>query len=194
MAIEILDLIKKRKTIRKYKNKLIPQKIMNKIIEGGIWSSSLHGFQPWKFIIINNRILIKKLSDILLKKSKGMGAGGNIIMHSSSDTIRNSQTSVIIYNSGEFAKWTAKFNKRYIKFAKVSELSAVSAAIQNMILVAENLGVCSCWLGTPLFCEKEINELININDELVAILTFGYPAEKGRRSARKPLSPIIRYL
>ncbi len=64
-----------------------------------------------------------------------------------------------------------------------------------MILVAESLGVGSCWLDTPLFCEKEINKLLGIKDEkLIAILTLGYPAEKGRRSKRKSLSETVRFI
>lgn len=39
--MDILNLIKKCATIRKYQNKPIPKKILDKIIEAGIWGSSI---------------------------------------------------------------------------------------------------------------------------------------------------------
>jgi nitroreductase len=194
MATEILNLIKNRKTIRKYKKIPISQETINSIVNGGIWASSLHGFQPWRFIIVRDKKIINKIAKILYKKSKVMTTGGNIILHSSSKTIMNSQILIVIYNSGAFTQWAARFRKEYIKTAKISELSAISAAIQNMVLVAQEQGVGSCWLGAPLFCAEEINKLFKTKDELVAILTLGYPRETGRRSLRKPLSQTLFYL
>lgn len=192
--MNILELIKKRTTIRKYKKKRIPITIINSIIEAGIWSSSLHGFQPWKFVVISNKKLIKSLSLILLNKSRRIGTGANIILHSSANTIANAKVLIIIYNSGEFVKLVNKFNGLYAQVAKIAELSAISAAIQNMILMADNLGISSCWLSAPLFCKKEVNKLFNTSDELVAVLTLGYSAEKSKRSRRKPLFQTVKYL
>jgi nitroreductase len=192
--MDILELIKRRATVRKYKRKKIPVKILEKILEAGIWSSSIHGFQPWKFVVITNKKIIKSIALILLTKSRDVGTGGNIILHSTSNTIAESEVLLMIYNTGEFVKLTNRFRKLYAQFAKIAELSAISAAIQNIILTADNLGISSCWLSAPLFYKKEINERLDIPLELVAVLTLGYPAEKGKRSPRKPLSKTVEYL
>ncbi len=63
--MDILRLIKERYTVRKYLNKKIPKRKIDKIIEAGIWASSVHGFQPWRFIVITNDLFIKKISDII---------------------------------------------------------------------------------------------------------------------------------
>jgi len=64
-----------------------------------------------------------------------------------------------------------------------------------MILVAESLGIGSCWLTISLLCEKEINKLLGVkNEKLVAVLTLGYPQERGKRSKRKPISETVKYL
>jgi len=192
--MDILKLIKNRETIRKYKKKPILKKIIDKIIEAGRWSSSVHGFQPWKFIVISNKPTIKKISNILYRKSQKIGAGGNIILHSSADTISNAKIVIVVYSLSTVAKLVIRFKRFYVKFAKHAELSAISAAIQNMILTAESLGIGSCWLDTPLFCEEEINKLFNTKDKLTAILTLGYPAEEGRRAPRKPFSETVKYV
>jgi nitroreductase len=196
----ILTLIKNRKSIRKYQDKPIPKKIIDKIIEAGIWGPSVPSFlriQPWKFIVITDKKMINKISGLILKKSKQSGAGVNILLRSSANIVGNAQAIFAIYNSGDMEKMKNKFRELYLNFAQViqrAELSAISAAIQNMILMAESLGVGSCWLDMPLFCSKEINKLLNTNNELIAFLTLGYPAEKGWRSQRKPLSDTVRHI
>lgn len=198
--IELLKLIKERRTIRKYQDKPIPKKVLDKIIEAGVWGPSIPSFlkiQPWKFTVITHKKSIARIAEIILKKSKESGVGVNILLSSASKIIGNAMAVILIYNSQELRGIKNKYKQIYSKFEEIipnAELSAISATIQNMILMAESLGIGSCWLDTPLFCKNEINELLKEKDDLVAILTLGYPAEKGRRSPRKPLSEMIRYI
>jgi len=195
-AMDVLKLIKDRKTIRKYTNKSVPQNILNKIIEAGIWGPSLMapGLQPWQFIVVKNKKTICRISRIMLDKSKITGAGGNIILRTSSETIFNAKVIIVICNSSSAVNLVKRFSEAYINFAKSAELAAISAAIQNMILTAESLGIGSCWLDAPLFCKNEIEKLLSADGQLVAILSLGYAAEKGRRSPRKAFKEIVRYI
>jgi nitroreductase len=189
--MEILELIKKRTTIRKYRNKMVPIKTVKKIIAAGIWSSAIHRFQPWKFIVISNKILKRKISNSLLQKSRVIGDGPDKLLFLTSNTIANAPQIILVYNQQDFrniAFKLFKIKKSYIGIAEHTEIQAISGAIQNMILVASKSGIASCWNTMPLFCEKEINKLLKTNDRLVAILTLGYPAEEGGRSARKEIS------
>ena len=122
---DLLKLIKNRRTIRKYQNKPIPIKIINKIIEAGRWSSSIHGFQPWRFLVIRNDNLIEKISKVLIKKSKRIGAGTNILLSSSAETIGKAKVIVVVFDTKEFVDLTNKFRESYIKVARIAELSAV---------------------------------------------------------------------
>ncbi len=198
--MDILKLIKTRKSIRKYKNKPIPKKIINKIIEAGIWGPSVPSFlriQPWKFVVINNKKIINKISKIILQKSRKSKAGVNILLHSGANIINNAPLLIAVYNSGDMLKIKNRFKAVYTNFSEVIEkaqLSAISAAIQNMLLMAEDSGIGSCWLDTPLFCKKEINRLLKTKNELVAILALGYPAEKGKRAPRKPISEAVKFM
>jgi nitroreductase len=198
--MDILKIIKERKTIRKYKKQLIPRKAIDKIIEAGIWGPSVPSFlriQPWKFVVITNKSKIKKLSGIMLKKSKSGGAGINILLHSAANIIISAPVVVAVYNPGDMDKMKVRFKEIYSKFSillKKAESSAISAAIQNMLLVAESLGIGSCWLDTPLLAKGDINCLLKTEQELIAILTFGHPAETGKRSVRKTYSEAVKFI
>jgi len=194
--VEVLELIKKRCAIRKYEKKQVSKKFWIKFIEAGRWASSIHGFQPWKFLIIRDRSLIEKISKILINKSKKISIGARVLLSSSAETVKEGRVLIAIFNTEEFTKLTERFRKSYKKITKIVEISVISAAIQNMILVAESLGIGSCWLDTPLFCEKEINKLLGVkNEKFSSYFNFGgYPAEKGKRSKRKPISETVEYL
>lgn len=158
--MDILQIIKRRRSIRKYKNKPIPKKILDKIIEAGIWGPSVPSFlriQPWKFVVISNKKIKNKISLAMLQKSRESGAGVNILMHTASNIINSAPVITMIYNSGDMLKIKNKFKQLYKSFSDViikAELSAISAAIQNMILAADSLGIGSCWLDTPLFAKR----------------------------------------
>lgn len=192
--MDIFNLIKNRGTVRKYKDKSVPKKIINKIIEAGSWASSIHGFQPWFFVVITQRGIIRKIAEILYIKSKKIGTGPNILMSSTANTISNAEVLIAVYNTRVFENFAKKFRNEYFEIACLSEIESISAAIQNIIISAEHYGIGSCWTVIPLFCEKEINKLINAPSKLVAILTLGYPQEKANRSKRKPKLETLKYI
>ncbi len=57
------DLLLKRRSIRDYKDKAVPLEIIHKIIEDSIKAPNSANQQPWRFIIINDMALMKRLSD-----------------------------------------------------------------------------------------------------------------------------------
>jgi nitroreductase len=190
----VYDLIKSRKAIRAYTDKPINPNDLEKVISAGIWGPSLLavGFQPWKFVVVENKEIIVHIGDELIKKIETIGIGGKKILRTSSLAVYSATALVVVYNDRSLSKFVGRFEPIYKKIAKYAEISAIAAAIQNMIIVAESTGIASCWLDAPLFCEKRINKVIDSSDKLVAILTLGYPKIKGRRSIRKPKNETVR--
>ena len=78
-------------------------------------------------------------------------------------------------------------------------------ALQNMVIAAWAMGVGSCWLGA--FKEGDVKQLLNIPDnwKVVALVTFGYPAEgenrfpanfqdmRERLTTKKPIEKIVSF-
>ena len=174
-----------RKTVRTYKEKPVSQGIIKKIIESGNWASSVHGFQPWNFIVIESKETINKISDIMITTAKKIGTGPNILLSSSARSLGKSPLVIAVYSNNCFYDFSKKFTKKAMKIARFAELCAVSAGIQNMILYAESVGLGSCWYSTPLFCEKELNKIFAVKGlKLIALLAFGYSAKKMKRAKR----------
>jgi nitroreductase len=62
-----------------------------------------------------------------------------------------------------------------------------------MVIAAWVLDIGSCWIGD--FKEEEVKRLLNIPEDwkIVAVVTFGYPAEKPGSRPKKPIDEIVSY-
>jgi nitroreductase len=62
-----------------------------------------------------------------------------------------------------------------------------------MVLAAWSLGVGSCWIGS--FNEQKIKELLKIPEDwkIVALVTFGYPAETPKPRKKKPANELFSF-
>lgn len=52
--MEVLEAIRTRRSIRKYKDKDIPEDLIRKILEAGRWAPSANNAQPWNFILLQD--------------------------------------------------------------------------------------------------------------------------------------------
>ena len=182
------SIIKNRKISREYFKKNVPDEIIDKIVDAGIWGPSLVGMQPWEFLLIKNKPKISKIARLMKIKSDEISFGKNFIKTISA-TVENSQALIAVYNTCDLSKRVQNDNLLY-KVVKLSEIQAIAAAIQNMVLAANYLGVGICWLSMPVMCEDQINKLLMTDHQLVAILTLGYAKDNIKRAGRKKIEQI----
>ena len=66
-------------------------------------------------------------------------------------------------------------------------------ALQNMVIAAWALGVGSCWIGD--FKEEEVKDLLEIPNgwKVVALISFGYPAEHPEPKNKKAMGEVASY-
>ena len=158
--MSLLDVIFRRRSIRRYKSKPVPDDVLKNILEAGRLAPSADNIQPWHFIVVTAPEIKRELSG-------GMWRG----------FIKDSAFTIV--GCGD------KTNK----WSTVD----VAIALENMVLAAEAQEVGSCWIG--VFEEEEIKKLLGIpgNLKVVALVAFGYPAEKLNPRNKKSLETIVHY-
>lgn len=60
--MDIFDIIKSRRSIRKYKDEIPPEDLIKKCIEAALYAPSARNSQPWSFILVKDKETIQKLS------------------------------------------------------------------------------------------------------------------------------------
>ncbi len=162
--MSLINIILNRRSIRRYERKEIPKDVLNKILEAGRQAPSAGNVQPWHFIVLTDYDIKEKLSH----------GRWNTFVKDSAFTIVGCR-----YIGDEYGR----------KWSTVD----TTIALQNMVIAAWVLDIGSCWIGD--FKEEEVKRLLNIPEDwkIVAVVTFGYPAEKPGSRPKKPIDEIVSY-
>jgi F420 biosynthesis protein FbiB-like protein len=72
-------------------------------------------------------------------------------------------------------------------------IQSLGAAVQNMLLMAYDLGLDAGWMCAPLFCPEVVCEALDLDKHLIphALITIGYAAADPKRRERLPLQSLI---
>lgn len=161
---DILEIIKSRRSIRNYKKEKIKDEDILKILEAGRWAPSASNNQPWRFIVVKDQELIKKIGDAC-----------KILTINS--FVETSPLIVIIYSEKKH-KWV--------------DLDCGMCA-QNMMLEAHTLGIGSCFIGAyrENKIKKIVNLTDEFN--VIGLITFGYIESGKNFSERLNLEDLIMY-
>ena len=162
--MSLVDVLLSRRSVRRYEKKTVPEEALKTILEAGRQAPSASNVQPWHFIV---------LTDDKIKEQLSHGRWNTFIKDSA----------VTIVGCGYIG------NDYGRKWSTVD----TTIALQNMVIAAWAVGIGSCWIGD--FKEEEVKELLSIPDDqkVVALISFGYPAEQPGSKQKKPLTEIVSY-
>ncbi len=168
--MSVLQVIKKRRSVRRYKEDLIPEEALLRVVEAARLAPSGKNLQPWKFIIVRDKVLKEKLAS---------ASAGQFFI---------AKAPVIIVGCGFPDNCYARMG-RYMKSWPVD----VTIALEHLILQAQEEGLGTCWIGS--FEEEEVKAILNIprNVRVLALTPLGYPDETPPFRKRKSLDKIISY-
>lgn len=62
--MDVLEAIRTRRSIRKYKGEPVLEEMLNKILEAGRWAPSANNSQPWNFIVLRDKKLRKEIAEV----------------------------------------------------------------------------------------------------------------------------------
>jgi len=141
---ELLEFLKSRRSIRNFQEKEIPDNELKMILEAGRWAPSGSNKQPWQFIIIKNKEILKKISETAIY--------GKFIK-------KVPVAVAIVGKISENPNW-------YVQDTTLASM--------NMMLMAFSLNIGTCWIGSmDREKAKELLGL-GKDDFLLTLLPLGY--------------------
>lgn len=164
--MNVFEIIKTRRSIRKYLDCQIDNKEIKKLIEAAICAPSGKNCQPWKFAIISDALMIERISK-LSRNYRWMRRASRLVI-------------VFLDNS--------------ISYHYKKDIQSCGAAIQNILLTAHSMGIGSCWVGDIIDSGDEIKEIIGMNIEeleIMGIVTLGYSEECDCELKRRKFESFI---
>lgn len=161
--MEFSELVKTRRSVRRYLDQPVPDQLIEQICEAGRWAPSAMNMQPWEFIVI---------SDPVVKRQLGSNAG---VMGVKWPQITQAPTVIVIC-----ARKTSEFAR-----------DDCLLAAENMMLQATDLGLGTCYIGG--FSGERVRQLLQIprGYAVPAIITVGYPQGSAPVPEKRPLAELV---
>jgi nitroreductase len=156
--MNLFEIIRTRRSIRKFTEKPVPDEVIEKIIEAGTWAPSGLNNQPWRFAVIKESELKREISTLTHYSKVVLSA--------------NALIAVFLDNASSYDR--------------TKDVQAIGACIQNMLLFIHSEGLGAVWLGEILKSRERVLSIVNGSEdlELMAVIALGYPASQGGKGSR----------
>jgi nitroreductase len=176
--MDLMEAIKGRRSIRKYKPDPVPDEALQTILEAMRWAPSWANTQCWEVIIVRDPNMKSELVNTL----------------NPTNPARSSMTEapLVVVLCGR--KGISGFKKGEAVTMKGDWLMFdTGIAMQNLCLAAHTLGLGTVIIGR--FDHRKAEEILGVskNVEVVAMTPLGYPNVEGSASKRKEISEFVFY-
>jgi len=198
---ELLSIVKKRRSIRSYRSRPVPAKVIRKLLEAARWAPSAHNTQPWRFIVLARKegkeSLAGQMGKALRKDLTKDRAPQKIIrskVQKSIERLRQAPLAILVCMTKEDCRLYP--DRRRNRCEEEMAVMGIGAAIQNILLTVHSLGLGACWLSAPLFCPGAVRLALNIRPGWVpmALIMAGYPADIPKAPRRIPLKKMTTWI
>ena len=193
----VYDTIIGRRSTRKYKDIDISDDVMKTILLAGIAAPSSKNKQPWKFIITKGSSKEKAISSMErgienAKSGKGLLPTRQHLIPSVENTLqamKQAPVVVFVFNTEVHHLFDSVSTEE--KFVEVSNILSIGAAIENMLIMANDLGVASLWICDTVFAYTELCDCLGETNQLVSAIAFGYADEKPHSIKKKDWHTVV---
>ncbi|AUS96697.1 nitroreductase family protein [Clostridium thermosuccinogenes] len=142
-----------RRSIRKYTDKKVPEEMIEQILRAGMAAPSAGNSQPWHFIVVDDRNILNEITKV----------------HPYSKMLNEASHAIIVCGDRSLQKYEGYW------------VQDCSAAMENMLIMAQDIGLGAVWLGVYPNEErvKAISEIFGLPENVtpLSIMSLGYPAE-----------------
>jgi len=199
--LDLLEVIRKRRSIRKFKPDPVPDELISEILEAARLAPSGTNLQPWRFIIIKSP---EKRSE-LLGHTVNFVATAPVVIACCVDlnTYKQHKPQRIkeLTKAGAFSGVNLNFQDgdKYWKQREALEAHEVreyvsincAVAIQQLVLRATDLGLGTCWV--MMFEQSAVKRILGLGNDIdvLALIPVGYAEQDPPTRPRLPIEDLI---
>lgn len=175
----MLEIIKKRRSIRQYKADTVPDEMLNIVLEAARWAPSWKNTQCWRFIVVKDNETKTKLAETLTEKNRAFSA--------------MTRAPIIIVACAQLGKSGYTDGQLFSDKKDAWYMYDVALAMQNLTLAAAELGLGTVHVGS--FDAQKAAQILNVPSDIsVVVMTpLGYPDQEYNTVPRKELKELVFY-
>lgn len=206
---DFFQLVRKRRSVRKFKPDPVPDEYIEKIVEAARWAQSGANAQPWEFIIVKDSGTRARIVELQMEhrrrcwdfeKTRIQELRHNVHFYGPPSVPPNFKDApVFIVVCGDPRTTQASV---LITHFLINEGAPMAHFLKNMAnatqilnLAAAALGLGSQWVSVNTVVEPRLKAMLDVPDELAihTIVPIGYPAYEPSTAYRREVSEIVHY-
>jgi nitroreductase len=175
---ELMSIIKKRRSIRRYQDKQVPDEHLQQVLEAVQWSPSWANSQCWELVVVKDQAGKEKLKEVLPATNPASKA--------------MTEAPIIIALCGKLQ------SSGYYKGEATTKLGDwfmfdLGIATQSLCLMAHHLGLGTVIVG--FLDHEKAKKVLCLAEgyEVVALIPLGYPAKEGPAPKRREIRDFVHY-
>ena len=190
--------VENRRSIRRYKSAAVPKNLIEEVLKAGALAPSSKNRQPWKFVVVSGEAKEKMLAAMqeglkrekeraLLPESSGHLGGAEQTLR----IMREAPVVICIVNTLGISLFQSLSAEERVY--EICNAQSLGAALENMALLATELGLGSLWICDTYFAYDELKAWLGSAGEPFAAMAIGYAAEAPRPRPRRALRDIVEW-
>ena len=182
---ELVKIINSRTSIRQYKQKEIPDNMVERIIKSGQRAPTACRMEPYSFIIVKDSEKRRRIMDVTVshKGTRRYMDGAPVWIMICVDFARQ----ISLYESLGIKPELGDISKFVLGIIDASLVA------ENMVITAETLGLGSCFVGSIWTNPKDVSEILKLPMYVypLLLLCIGYPDEDPEIKERWPYDVLV---
>ena len=203
-----------RRSVRKWKDIPVPETLILQAIEAAGWSPNSGGRQPYHCYVISNPAKISEIGNAVQEVTDYLAS----LCHSEADRLsveRWQQNSgffvhapiLIAVTASIYQSISDKLQAENLEDIRVCEINrcrqiassrvqTVGAFVDHLLLGLHTLGLGAVWMAGPTQAKTAVEKIIGTgeNEDFIALIPVGYPAEQPAAPVRKPISELVSFI
>ncbi len=196
---ELSGIIKTRRSIRQFNDKPVDLELVKSIINVASHAPSNHNRQGWRFFIVADKKVIRKMNDAVVDHLDGIDCKSKVI----GDALNSYRNNFTCFKHAPLVVVCCFVKPNRLTFRVIKtdeennhftgELISLSMAMQNILLASESLGLGTLVMTAPLVAAREIKAILKIPGKLSigAFICMGHFEERPEPPPHLPLERII---
>ena len=191
--MEITEAITARRSIRKFSDRPVTEETVNAVLAAATLAPSGKNRQPWRFVVVTGdekraQMIRVMRAGIVDTKARGMETGSAIM---TARVMEHAPVTIFVFNPEGSRPWTPHTVGQM--FLEAVDTQSIGAAIQNMLLAAQGMGLGTLWMCDVWSAYHQLSAWMGESGELIAAVALGYPDEQPAARPRRPLSEVVRW-
>jgi nitroreductase len=185
------EAIASRRSIRTFKPDPVPRELVEHLLLAGVQAPSAGNRQPWEFVVVQGERRHEMVAAMRQGLEKVRQSGRSLgSSEGSAHCMEQAPVTVFVFNPHQargaaWEEWVV---------GNIADVQSAGAAIENMLLAAQDLGLGTLWICDVFLAYAELCDWLGRKDQLIAAVTIGYPDEAPGPRPRRTVAEVTTWL